>query len=276
MPAVPAWLADAVWEQVADLLPPNHDSHPLGCHRPRIDDRVVFDKLVQMARFGISYREAADRTCSATTLRRRRDEWIDAGVIDRLREIALAAYDSIIGLETEHLSVDGCITKAPCGGEGAGPSPVDRRKKGLKRSSVVDANGIPLGEVAAPANINDHLLLDTSLATLHPADLPEKPTVHLDRGYDYRTSREELERRCMQGEIARRGTSAPVQASQRWVIERTNSWVNNYRKVVRCTERRMTVILFWLKLINVLVTVARLVREAWIRYRWDRRPPRRP
>ena len=276
MPAVPAWLADSVWEQVAALLPPQPDSHPLGCHRPRIDDRIVFDKFVLMARFAASYREAADRTCSATTLRRRRDEWMRAGVIDRLRELVLAAYDAMIGLETEDLSVDGCITKAPCGGECAGPSPVDRRKQGLKRSSAVDANGIPLGEITAPANTNDSTLLAASLDTIHLADLPDKPTVHLDRGYDNRPSREELERRNMRGEIARRGRPAPVQVGMRWVVERTNSWVNNYRKAVRCTERKKPVIEFWMKLINAFVIVARLVREAWLRYRWDGRPARRP
>jgi hypothetical protein len=45
--------------------------------------------------------------------------------------------------------VDGCITKAPCGGQVAGPSPVDRRKRGLKRSMVTEAGGIPLATLPA-------------------------------------------------------------------------------------------------------------------------------
>jgi hypothetical protein len=57
----------------------------------------------------------------------------------------LDAYDRLFGLELDHLAVDGCITKAPCGGQTAGPSPVDRRKQGLKRSTVTEAQGIPLG-----------------------------------------------------------------------------------------------------------------------------------
>jgi hypothetical protein len=51
------------------------------------------------------------------------------------------AYDRLLGLDLEHLVVDGCITKAPCGGQTAGPSPVDRRKQGLKRSVAVEAGG---------------------------------------------------------------------------------------------------------------------------------------
>jgi hypothetical protein len=37
-----------------------------------------------------------------------------------------------VGLVLEEISVDGCITKAPGGGECAGPSPVDRRKQVLR------------------------------------------------------------------------------------------------------------------------------------------------
>ncbi|MFE9658109.1 transposase, partial [Micromonospora sp. NPDC006431] len=83
MPAVPSWLSDPLWDQFAALLParPATDpSHPLGCHRRRVADRIVFDKLLQVPRFGCSYEAIADSTCSATTIRNRRDEWINLGV----------------------------------------------------------------------------------------------------------------------------------------------------------------------------------------------------
>jgi hypothetical protein len=69
----------------------------------------VFDKLIQILVFGCGYRRIADQTCSATTLRRRRDEWIRAGVAEHLRRAMLGAYDQLFGLELEHLAVDGCI-----------------------------------------------------------------------------------------------------------------------------------------------------------------------
>jgi hypothetical protein len=62
--------------------------------------------------------------------------------------------------------VDGCTTKAPCGGQSAGPSPVDRRKQGLKRSTVTEAGGLPLGAVPAPAHHRDDGLLAVTLDTL--------------------------------------------------------------------------------------------------------------
>jgi hypothetical protein len=42
----------------------------LRCHRRRIDDRIVLDKLLQVLRFGCSYQGIADTTRSATTIHR--------------------------------------------------------------------------------------------------------------------------------------------------------------------------------------------------------------
>src|SRR5215217_3850290 len=75
MPAIPPFIREPLWDQFAALLPQPQAIHPLGCHRPRIPDQAVFDKLLQVLVFGCGYRRIADATCSATTIRRRRDEW---------------------------------------------------------------------------------------------------------------------------------------------------------------------------------------------------------
>lgn len=277
MPAVPSSIIEPIWDQVSALLPPRQEAHPLGCHRPRVSDRVVFDKLVQVLVFGCAYHRIADASCSATTLRRRRDEWITAGVMDRLQALVLAAYDRIIGLDLGDVTVDGCITTAPCGGEVAGRSPVNRGTQGLKRSVAVDAHGIPLGTVTAPANRHDSPLLDPTLATLDALDLgAEATTVHLDRGYDSGITRQRLADRGLAAAIAPKGTPAPVAASQRWVVERTHAWTNAHKKLVWCTERRAAVVAFWIAFSAVVIITGRLVREGWTRYRWDTRPARRP
>jgi hypothetical protein len=116
-------------------------------------------------------------------------------VFARLEQLCLEGYEKMIGLELEDLVVDGCIVKAPCGGDAAGPSPVDRGKQGTKRSVIVDRNGIPLGVVVAPANQNDSPLLAPTLEKLSRFgfDLPEQITVHLDAGYDSGKTRTLLE-----------------------------------------------------------------------------------
>jgi transposase len=225
VPALPSSVLEPLWVQIAALLPARQDTHPLGCHRPRIPDRIVFDKLIQVLVFGCGYRRIADGTCSATTLRRRRDEWIALGLAEQLRLLVLAAYDRLLGLELEHLAVDGCTTKAPCGGQVAGPSPVDRRKQGLKRLVAVETGGIPLAALPAPANHRDDGLLAATLDAIDVVGpLPARPVVHLDAGYDYQPCRQVLAVRGMVGQIAARGVPTPIQASRRWVIERTHAW----------------------------------------------------
>jgi transposase len=277
MPAIPSCIIDPIWDQFAELLPEKKVEHPLGCHNPRIPDRVVFDKLVQVLVFGCAYERIAEESCSATTLRRRRDEWIASGVMRRLQQIVLDAYDWMIGLDLSDVAVDCCITKAPCGGQKASKSPVDRGKGGIKRSMVVDAKGIPLGAIAAPANRHDSPLLEETLDTMEiVGELPERMSVHLDRGYDSKLTRERLKELGLGWEISGKGKPAPFWATNRWVVERTSSWSNAHKKLLWCTERVGRVIDFWLAFSGIVITVGRLVRSGWTHYRWDGRPCRRP
>nr|WP_204262312.1 IS5 family transposase [Blastococcus saxobsidens] len=260
-------------EQFLALLPTRVDEHPLGCHRPRIADAVVFDHLVAALVFGAGYDRIADADCSATTMRRRRDEWIRLGIFDRLRLACLDAYDTMIGLDLADLAVDGCTTKAPCGGQCAGRSPVDRGKGGMKRSQLCDGAGVPMATVSAPANTRDDALLGETLDALKDFQpLPADVTVHLDAGYDYRPCREALDERGLAGQIAARGTPAPIQVGRRWVVERTNSWLNDFGRLRRCTERRQVCVDAFLALATAIVTIRALLRAAWYRYRWDTRP----
>ncbi len=230
MPALPAWLTEPLWDQFAALLPERpeyHPDHPLGCHRRRISDRIIFDKMLQLLRFGCSYEAIADTTCSATTIRSRRDEWIRLGVFARLMQLALESYDRIVGLVLDQIAVDGAITKAPGGGEATGRSPADRGKQGLKRSGMTDGYGIPLGRVLAGANRHDSPLLAPTLDRLEGlGPLPDIITVHLDAGYDPDTTRALLSERGLRthraqgGEGAHSGQSALARRTHSRVAER--------------------------------------------------------
>jgi len=281
VPALPSSVIDPLWDQFAALIPERVVTHPWGCHRPRIPDRVVFDKLIQVLVFGIAYARAGDNTCSATTIRERRDEWIESGIFTRLERISLEAYDRFVGLDLADVTVDGCIVKAPCGGEASGRSPVDRGKQGTKRSLLVDGTGIPLGCVIAGAHRNDSPLLRPTLEHLGRFDqglgfgLPDDITVHLDAGYDSNKTRDLLDELGCYGVISKKGF--PLQAGKRWVVERTNSWHNRgFKKLAICTERTARVIDAFIALANAVIITRRLLAEAWLTHRWDTRPSRRP
>lgn len=219
MPVLPSCLLEPLWDQFAALLPEHVDSHPLRCHNPRIADRVVFEHVIAALVHGSGYERVATPGCSDSTIRRRVKHWAGLGTAEQLHALALQAYDRMIGLELGELSVDGCITKAPCGGETAGRSPVDRGKQGLKRSVATEARGVPLGIVSAEANRHDSPLLIPTLeaARKQVGPLPEQANVNLDRGYDSDKTRIALTELGFTGEIARKGVPAPIQAGKRWV-----------------------------------------------------------
>jgi hypothetical protein len=284
MPAVPSSLLEPIWVEFAAAVgkrPEFDPSHPLGCHRRRICDRVVFEHLLDALVHGSGYERIATAACSDRTIRRRLAEWAQAGVAQRVHALALAAYDRVIGLDLADVAVDGCITTAPCGGEAAGPSPVNRRKGGLKRSVAGDGRGIPLGVVAAGANRHDSPLLRPTFeqAAAQLADnggcYPERVTAHLDAGYDSGVTRDLLHELGLDPDIAHKGAPAPVQATRRWPIERTHSWMNDYGKLRRCTDRSLAIVEFYLYLTAALITVRQLIQQARTRYRWPARPTTR-
>jgi transposase len=276
MPVLPVCLVAPLWEQFAALLPARPvvaPSHPLGCHRRRIPERVVFDHVLAALVHGSGYERIATPGGSDRTIRRRLREWAAAGVAEQVHSLALPAYDQMIGLELEDLAADGCITKAPGGGDVAGRSPVDRGKGGLKRSVVTDGSGIPRHLVSAGANRHDAPLLRPTLAGLDRLDrFPEAVTLHLDAGYTGAPTAALLAALGFEGAIARQGVPAPVQAGTRWVVERTHAWMNGYGKLRRCTERCRQVVDFDLFLAAALVVVRQLLQRARRRYRWPTRP----
>jgi hypothetical protein len=282
MPLLPASLIEPLWVEFAALIgadtrPEFSPSHPWGCHRRRIPDRVVFDHVLAALVHGTGYERLASPGCSDRTIRRRVADWAKAGHGPALLRLALAAYDQMIGLNLEDMAVDGAITKAPCGGEVAGRSPVDRGKQGMKRSVAGDGDGIPLHLVAAGANDHDSPLLEPTLAGIPDmiGPLPDRPTVHLDRGYDSGKTRDLLEILGYDADIAVKGQPAPIQAGKRWPIERTHSWMNGYGKLRRCTEKRKIIAEFYLYLAAALTVIRRLINRARTLYRWPTRPTTR-
>lgn len=269
-------VVDAVWASVEPLLPaPPVDEHPLGCHRPRVPDRVCFEGILIRLVTGCAWVDAErllDHRVSDTTLRDRRDDWITAGVFERLADEAIAGYDRVIGLDFSECTVDGSQHKAPAGGEGTGRSPVDRGKRGWKWSLFADRHGIPVAWVTDGANRNDCVLLEPTLdAVAARGLLIDCETLHLDRGYDNGVVRRHvaglgIDLVC--SKVRKAGTATAkklVPLGMRWPIERTNSWLSNFGQLRRNTDRRVIHRLAQLALAVALLLTAKLIdwRDRW-------------
>lgn len=267
---------EAVWAAVEPLLPRPTRAHPLGCHRPRISDRLclrgLFIRLVTGSSW-VDIEAILDHQVSDTTLRSRRDEWIAAGVFDKLKNEAVAAFDRIIGLDLDDVAIDGSLHKAPYGGEGTGPNPTDRGKCGWKWSVAADRHGIPIGWTTDGANRNDVSLLQPTLDAIEATGLHHDiDMLHLDRGYDYPKTRAELATRGYHHlDIQKRGTKPPpgtphrLTLGLRWIVEATNSWWSNYGQLRRSTDRHTRHRHAALCLATTVLIVGRLIdhRDRW-------------
>jgi transposase len=277
VPALPSSVLETLWVQVAALLPDRQVHHPLGCHRPRIPDRLVFDKLVQVLVFGCGYRRIADATCSATTLRRRRDEWISAGVAEQLRLLVLAALRPAVRLGAGARGGGRLHHQGPLWRPGRRAQPGGSPQAGAETLGGGRGGWPAVGGAAAPANHRDDRLLAPTLDAIGAVGpLPAQAVVHLDAGYDYQPCRQVLADRGVVGQIATRGRPAPIQADPWWVIECTHARGNQHGKLRWCTERRRVVVEFWLALASAVMVCGRLVRRAWTHYHWQGRARRRP
>lgn len=247
MRALDARVVEAVWQAVEPLIPQRpKPAHPLGCHRQRISDRECFRGILVRLVTGCSWDVAAKLSSAGeTTLRNRRSEWVEAGMFDALAEEAMAGWDRIVGLDLSEVAIDGSVHKAPFGGEGTGPNPTDRGKRGWKWSIATDRAGIPIGWDIGGANRHDVILFQPTLDRVAAHGLlTDIETLHLDRGYDCARIRQACAAAGIDDLVCARrrkpgdGTEPKrVPLGMRWPVERTNSWLSNFGQLRRNTDR---------------------------------------
>jgi putative transposase len=242
-------IPNVLWERIEPLLPPR-PPHRFGGHNPRIDDRRAMDGIFLVLRTGCQW-GALDATgiCSHSSAHRRFQEWTAAGVFVTLWAQGLGEYDALEGLDWSWLAMDGAMTKAPLGGERTGKNPTDRGKLGAKRSLLTEANGVPVGLAVEGANRHDKKLAEATLESIpvvRPEPTEEAPQgICLDKAYDYDDIRELVAEFGFTAHIRARGEEARAlkeeagYRARRWVVERTHSWMNRFRRVLIRWEKKV-------------------------------------
>ena len=138
-----------------------------------------------------------------------------------------------------------CVGSCCFWGEQTGPSPTDRRKNGSKHHVITDANGIPLAATLTGANRHDvtqllplvHAIPPIAGQCGRPRRRPDR--VQGDRAYHSDPHRDALMQLNIEPVLARRG--APHGSGlgvYRWVVERTLSWLHQFRRLRVRYERR--------------------------------------
>lgn len=118
----------------------------------------------------------------------------------------------------------------------------------MKRSLLTDGHGIPVGLAIDGANRHDMKLVRPTLDSLvvaRPEPTEEAPQgMCMDKGYDYDEVRAILEEFGFTAHIRSRGEEVKEIAreagkkARRWVVERSHSWLNRFRRLLVRWEKK--------------------------------------
>lgn len=130
---------------------------------------------------------------------------------------------------------------------------------------MVDRKGIPLAVTLSGANVHDGKQMLETVDAIgpvrgkrgRPRKRPQK--LHADKAYDDRALRVALRERGITPRIARRGVESSVRLGRhRWVVERTISWQQGFRRLRVRDEKRDDIHEALVHLANAMICWGRL------------------
>jgi putative transposase len=160
----PGFLPPESLRLAARPLLPEEAPKPKG-GRPRMPNRQAFFAMFYLLRTGCQWNALPGQLGASSTVHDRFQAWRQGGVFEQLWTTGLLEYNTDIGLDFEWQSLDGCITKAPLGGEATVPNPTDRGKSGTKRHLLTEVAGMPIG-LAVTASRHDKTQVEAVLESM--------------------------------------------------------------------------------------------------------------
>jgi len=128
-----------------------------------------------------------------------------------------------------------------------GHNPTDRSKLGSKRHILTDKDGIPLSTIITSANTHDVTVATNTIDNIvikRPSynKSKHKQNLCLDKAYHSNEVEQEIIKRGYIPHIRHRREEKKKNnknhPARRWVVERTNSWHNRFRKLFTRYEKK--------------------------------------
>jgi transposase len=253
-------LPDDLWELVEPLLPHHPPSRKGG--RPRLPDRQALTGILLVLKTGIPGEDLPQEMgcgCGMTCWRRLM-EWFLDGTWQKIHTLLLRRLRSRKQIDFARFLIDPMHVRAVGGGAQTGPSPVDRSNLGSKIELVTDGHGIPVVVGVCPANHNDNLdtiaLIDRVPLMAGVRGRPRRRPERLqgDRGFDDEDKRQKLRQRGIIPVLAKRRTKHGSGLGKlRWFIERTKSWLKQFRRIRVRYDRIPAIYYSFLKLASIII-----------------------
>jgi transposase len=252
-------LSDQEWEVLEPMLPgilpqkkrtrPNEWSH-----------RELIDGVFYQLKNGCNWSDLPRDLPPYSTVYWHYKQWRDSGALDRLMEALHGSVRESIKKKpflTRLMIADSQAVKNTCNASVAFKGFCSyKATNGIKRHLIVDSLGFPFFVHCTAANVSDDqgliemLILNIDYFKEKPDDAP-LTTILLDHGYHPDKLQKALEQvypeimtkirfevspKISKAEKAAKGLSGFVPAATRWVIERSNAWMERCKNLVKNFE----------------------------------------
>lgn len=274
-------LSDKEWEIIEPLLPKKKKTKP-----PTWTKRQILDGVFYQLKNGCAWADLPKDLPPYSTVYWHYKQWRKSGVLATIMEVLHGQVREQVEKKpkwTTLILVDSQATKNTCNAsvESKGYC-YYKATNGIKRNLAVDSLGFPFFTHCTKANVSDDQGLIEMFAKninyfkAKPVNIP-KITVLVDHGYHPEHLTNELEKiypqimtkirfklapKPTREEKAAQGKSGFVVIPMRWIVERSNAWVERCRSLVKNFDRTLGNANARLKLCFIRLMLKRLAQAS--------------
>ena len=242
---------------------PDPPKSPKG-GRPPADKRKVVQGIFWILDNGAKWKDLPRKFGSKSTVHRWFQTWVKQGLFETIMRDAGRLVEERDGYRLYECFIDGTFSKARGGGDGIGCTRVG---KGVKIMVLVDARGLPVAVDTTSANPHESHLVQGLFDFMLPEDKPER--IIGDKAYDSddldtALAQQGIEmiaphRKNRKAENVTQDGRSLRRYARRWTVERTISWIQNFRRLCIRWEKSTTLFQGFLHLACTLLLLRQVL-----------------
>ncbi len=250
-------IAEEIWNYVSHIF--TKPKKTVG--RPEFDPKKTFLGIWYVMENGSKWRCLPSYYGKPSTVHGKLMQWAKNGFCKKMFEYLRSSYFEKSVAFKNWLAIDTSSCKAPFARDG-GKSPVDRSKRGIKKSIACDSRGTILAVCLAPGNMHDSKTFNDIFDDIKNIKRASITVIAADSAYGAKKHREKA---AQNGFILHHATkkykdsdTPRIKPKGRWIVEAAHSWINNFRGIKTCFSKLSKSMLFFLRLASSSLMFKRL------------------